>query len=143
MKRSPFRSTRLASALLVGLLSTLVYFPMAKTLAAAKAPLVTLRGAGRPFVNVQSARTLELSYTGEASAVNALQAGAKPTALTSADFDADGAPDLVAGYSTANGGIVTLTRGNPDAFAPKDPSLYRLALQGKVPPTFMSKDTAF
>ena len=144
MKRRPsFSSSRLVSALLVCLLLTLVYFPIAKIRAASKVPLVTLSGAGRPFVNVQNARALELSYTGEAMAVAALQAGAKPTALTSADFDADGAPDLVAGYSTANGGVITLTRGNPDAFAPKDPRMYGLALQGKVPPAFLNRATAF
>ncbi len=39
----------------------------------------------------------------------------------------------------ANGGLLVVHRGNPDAYAPKDTSLYQKAMQGSVPPTFLSK----
>ncbi len=142
-RRLASRSTRLAFASLFCVALSLAYFPIARILAASSAPVVTLRRGSKPFVNAQSAHSLEFTYTGKADAVAALQAGAKSVSLTSADFDADGAPDLVAGYSTAKGGVVTVTRGNPDAFAPRDPSLYALALQGKVPPEFLNKAVAF
>jgi hypothetical protein len=62
--------------------------------------------------------------------------------LAAADFDADGAMDVVAGYSTDKGGAVVLFRGNPDAFAPTDTSLYQKAMQGKVPLHSEGKDVA-
>jgi hypothetical protein len=111
--------------------------PSAPVSAASSAPAVTVRAGSRPLFNAQSARNLDLNYSGEARAVAALREGARPVSLASADFDADGAPDLVAGYRTAEGGIVTLTRGNPDAFAPADTSLYQKAMQGQMPATFM------
>ena len=74
----------------------------------------------------------------------ALQSGpASPTALAAADFNADGAIDVVAGYSTGNGGVLALMRGNPDAYAPTDTTLYQKAMKGSVPPTFLSKASAF
>ena len=71
----------------------------------------------------------------------ALQAGtANPTALASADFDADGAMDVVAGYSEAHQKkrrLARADRGNPDAFAPTDLTLHEKAMRGIVPSTFM------
>jgi hypothetical protein len=44
-------------------------------------------------------------------------------ALASADFDEDGVPDAVGGYTGASGGgIVTLQRGNADAIYPHSPA---------------------
>ena len=62
--------------------------------------------------------------------------------MAAADFDLDGAVDLVLGYGTS-GGIVALLRGNPNAFAPKDQNLYRAALRGDVPPTFLPSAAIF
>jgi hypothetical protein len=63
--------------------------------------------------------------------------------LAAADFNADGAMDVVAGYATDSGGVLAVLRGNPDAYAPKNPSLYKKALQGSMPSTFLSKATVF
>jgi hypothetical protein len=120
----------------------LAYFPVAKILAAPDAAVVP--SAGRPLVNLQSPRSLKMGYAGSPDLVDALHSGsAKPISMTAADFDSDGAEDLVTGYATSSGGIVSLLRGNPDAFAPKDQSLYPAAMRGKVPPTFMSKAVVF
>jgi hypothetical protein len=90
------------------------------------APVETakLSSAAKPLVNFKSRQSVQFTYTGSAAAVAELRSGsANPTALAAADFDADGAMDVVAGYSTGNGGVLALLRGNPDAYAPKDLSL--------------------
>ncbi|MGC2301658.1 MAG: FG-GAP-like repeat-containing protein [Acidobacteriaceae bacterium] len=106
-------------------------------------PAILVSGHGRPLANLHNPQSLKVDYKGRADVVSTLKAGAAPTTLATGDFDADGAPDLVSGYKTASGGIVTLLRGNPDAFAPRDPALYPAALKGKVPATFLSVATAF
>jgi hypothetical protein len=98
---------------------------------------------GKPLVNLRNARTLAVEPSGPAEVVRALGSESTPTALAVGDFDADGAPDLVTGYRTANGGVVTLTRGNPDAFAPTDPTLFQKAIEGNVPATFVGTTAAF
>jgi hypothetical protein len=119
------------------------YFPLSR-IRAANAGATILRSAGKPLVNLETPQNPKLTYAGPADAVAALQAGtATPTALAAADFDADGAMDVVAGYSSKNGGVVVLMRGNPDAFAPRDLTLYGKAAKGNVPPTFLSKASAF
>ena len=96
------------------------------------------------MVNLKAALIPALTYTGSADAVAALKGGtAAPTALASADFNADGAMDVVAGYSGNGGGFLVLMRGNPDAFAPTDLTLYGKAAKGNVPPTFLSKAKVF
>ena len=102
----------------------------------------TAASTGKPLVNLRNARTMTIEPSGSPEVVRAL-GSSTPTALAVGDFDADGAPDLVAGYRTADGGVVTLTRGNPDAFAPTDLSLYHKAAQGQMPSTFMPTATVY
>src|ERR1700684_690045 len=118
------------------------FVPLAKTMGQA-APAIIVPSHGRPLVNLRNPQSLKVDYKGSADVVSTLKAGGAPTTLATGDFDADGAPDLVSGYKTASGGVVALLRGNPDAFAPKDPTLYPAALKGRVPPTFLSAATAF
>jgi parallel beta-helix repeat protein len=42
-------------------------------------------------------------------------------ALAAADFDEDGMPDLVSGFASGEGGVITLHRGNVDLLFPNDP----------------------
>src|SRR4051794_2852766 len=56
-----------------------------------------------------------------------------PSALAEADLDADGAPDLVVGYASHGTGIVTVQRGNPDAFAPERQSVFARMQRGYEP----------
>jgi hypothetical protein len=58
-------------------------------------------------------------------------ARARPLALASADFDADGVPDLLAGYATGSGGLITLHRGNVDAIYPNAPKARARRLSGQ------------
>jgi hypothetical protein len=97
----------------------------------------------RPLVNFRSPQTLKLDYTGAAKTVKALQGRAIPTALASADFNTDGARDVVAGYAIRGGGVLTLLMGNPDAFAPTDTSLYEKAMRGAIADTFLPTAQVF
>jgi hypothetical protein len=58
-----------------------------------------------------------------------------PVAQASADFDADGTADLAVAYRTANGGLVTIRRGNVESVFP---------LHQDIPPApFFNGGTAF
>jgi hypothetical protein len=88
---------------------------------------VTVQAAGRsgPYLTLQNRYELRAEYRGEQSVIQAMQSGqAKPRALASADLDGDASPDLLAGYTYGGTGVVTIQRGNPEAFAPKDESVY-------------------
>jgi hypothetical protein len=136
------RSSSLALLAIITLVS-LSYFPLSRTRAASVTATV-LPSAGKPLVNFENTQSLKVTYTGSSDAVGALQSGsATATALAAADFDADGAIDVVAGYSTGNGGVVALYRGNKDAFSPANPALYPKAIKGSIASTFLSKAQAF
>jgi len=57
---------------------------------------------------------------------------ARPTALATDDFDEDGIPDLVSGFSGSSGHLIALHRGNVDAIFPHGPA----ARQHKAAGTF-------
>jgi len=139
------RLSRTCGLALLAITTLLVvsYFPFAGTHAATTGATI-LPNAGKPLVNLKNPQTLKVTYTGSADATAALQNGsAIPTAMAAADFDADGAMDVVAGYSTENGGAVVIMRGNPDAYAPTDLTLYGKAAKGTVPATFLPQAAAF
>ncbi|MGB6686746.1 MAG: FG-GAP-like repeat-containing protein [Terracidiphilus sp.] len=100
--------------------------------------------AEKPLVRFRSPQSLKLKYTGAAKAVRALEGGgATPTMLASADFNADGARDVVAGYATKDGGVLTLLLGNPDAYAPTDAAMYEKAMRGNIPDSFLPTARVF
>jgi hypothetical protein len=95
-------------------------------------------GRGKPFLNFQDGHQVSVTYRGDQAAVAALQTGgAQPRALASADFDRNGTPDVVAGYGFNGAGIITLQRGNPDAFAPADDSVFVRMQQGYNPDSLL------
>src|ERR1051325_4706917 len=99
---------------------------------------VQAAGRGKPFLNFQDGHEMSVTYRGDQAAVAALQSGgAQPRALASADFDHNGTPDVVAGYGFNGGGIITLQRGNPDAFAPADDSVFVRMQQGYNPESLL------
>lgn len=95
---------------------------------------------GGPFINLKNGRPLHTNYVGDSNATSAFSDGqAQPLALSSADFDGDGVPDLVSGYAAAGGaGIVTIHRGNIDALWP-----YGAALRNGPPPEFLPDARSF
>src|ERR1041385_6024613 len=99
---------------------------------------VQAAGRGKPFLNLQDGRELSVKYKGDQAAVIALQNGfAQPRALASADFDRNGTPDVVAGYGYNGACMITLQRGNPDAFAPTDDSVFARMQQGYNPDSLL------
>jgi hypothetical protein len=92
----------------------------------------------RSVLNFRDRAEMQVAYSGEGSLVTALQSGStRSRALASADLDRDGAPDLIAGYAWNGMGIVTVQQGNPDAFAPKDESIYLRMQQGYNPDSLL------
>src|SRR5688572_2286111 len=95
-------------------------------------------GRGKPFLNLQDGREMSVSYRGDQQAAAALQDGvAQARALASADFDRNGTPDVVAGYAFNGAGMITLQRGNPEAFAPADDSVLARMQQGYNPESLL------
>lgn len=137
------RIVRVSLLLVVASLLVLSDSPMTGA-RAAEVKATVLPSAGKPLAHLMNPEALGVKYTGAPEAVAALKSGrANPTALASGDFNADGAMDLVAGYATAEGGVLTVLRGNPDAFAPKDSSLFMKAMNGKIAPTFLPGAEAY
>src|SRR4051794_37974842 len=100
------------SALHLDRWSTVPFAILSAVLLATAAPVSGAPGVARRAVTADAVRA---EYHGPAAIVDALEAGdAQPRALARADFDRDGAADLVAGYASNGAGSVTLQRGNPD-----------------------------
>jgi hypothetical protein len=104
--------------------------------AALRSEQITVRAAGRgnPYLNLRDGHDLLTTYVGKAAPVQILQQDqAHPTSLASADFDEDGVPDLVSGYSSSGRGLLALYRGNVDSIYPNAPE----AKQHKAEGTFV------
>jgi Domain of unknown function DUF11/FG-GAP-like repeat/Putative binding domain, N-terminal len=84
--------------------------------------------SGTPFLNF---------CDGHALSGNLAQMG-QPVALASADFDGDGVPDLVSGFSTGKAGKIMIHRGNVNALWP-----YGAALRNGPPPAFLTNPRSF
>src|SRR5690349_8852750 len=99
---------------------------------------VEAAGRGMPYLNLQDGREMTVNYRGDQASANALQSGvASSRTLAAADLDGDGAPDLVTGYANGGTGIVTVQKGNPEGFAPKDDSVFQRMHDGYNPPSLM------
>ena len=102
-------------------------------------------GSGNRGRSLNDGRELRASYVGPEDLIDALeQNGAQPLSLTSADFDEDGVPDLISGYSYAGRGIVTLLRGNLDSIYPNSPEAQQRRSNGTFTQApFLSPGHAF
>src|SRR5258705_13387993 len=99
---------------------------------------VKAAGLGKPYFNFADGRQLRVDYRGEQNLAEALRAGqAQPRSLASIVLADDAVPDLIAGYSYGGMGIVTVQHGNPDAFAPRDDSVYARMQQGYNPDSLL------
>jgi hypothetical protein len=93
---------------------------------------VQAAGRGNPYINLSDGRDMISGYDGPAYLVEALEQNrAKPLSLASADFDEDGAPDLICGYAgSGDHGILTLHRGNLDAIYANTPEASQRKSEG-------------
>jgi predicted outer membrane repeat protein len=91
-------------------------------------------GRGKPYFNFQDGRELQVAYRGNENLTTALRSGqAQPRSLASIDLDRDGTPDVISGFAYNGMGLLTIQHGNPDAFAPRDQSVYARMQQGYNP----------
>ena len=82
-------------------------------------------GAGTP------ASSAEGSFRVPAARELPLDAGpAQAVALASGDFDEDGVADLISGYTSPDGNVLMLQRGNGDSIFPNSPAARQRRLQG-------------
>jgi hypothetical protein len=89
-------------------------------------------------------RAAKVDYRGDRDLVDALRSGeARARSLASADLDGDNAPDLIVGYEYRGVGIVTIQRGNRDAFAPADDAVFAKMQQGYAPESLMPTADAY
>jgi hypothetical protein len=96
-------------------------------------------GRGKPYLNFADGRSMKVEYRGDSALTSALQNGsAQARSLAAADFDLNGTPDVVAGYAFNGAGMITVQRGNPDAFAPADDSVFVRMQQGYNPDSLLS-----
>src|SRR5215213_834956 len=110
--------------------------------ASTKSPAGTITvhaaGRGKPYLNFQDGSSMKSIYRGDSVLANALQTGsAQARSVAAADFDLNGTQDLVAGYAFNGAGMITLQRGNPDAFAPTDDSIFARMQQGYNPASLL------
>jgi CSLREA domain-containing protein len=100
---------------------------------------------GRPYINFEDGIELLASYSGATELQNLLnQNVAEPRSLASADFDEDGVPDLICGYASPGGGIITLHRGNVDSIFQNSPEAQRRKAEGTFTDSaFLSPARAF
>ncbi len=95
-------------------------------------------GRGKPYLHFQDGQRMSVDYRGDENATQSLRSGqAQPRAMASADLDGNATPDLVVGYSYNGAGIVTVQRGNPDAFAPQDDLVFARLQQGYNPDSLL------
>ena len=90
----------------------------------------------RPSKAVRSPLKLRDSYALKTEGIPS-GGDTRPVALAAGDFNADGAPDLLTGYASKEGGFVMLRLGNLDAFAPSDPRVFEAIQRGQMPDSFM------
>lgn len=74
------------------------------------------------------------------AASQAKVAGSEALTMVSADLNADGYADLVSGYSTANGGYLSIHRANQSAYAPSTSAELADLREGMFPSPFAARE---
>src|SRR5262249_56168012 len=75
--------------------------------------------SGAPFINLDEAQEITVNSSESALMARAASsATVKPLSLVSGDFDGDGVPDLVGGYSDNGSDMISMFRGNVSAAFP-------------------------
>jgi len=75
---------------------------------------IRAEGRGSPWLSLSDGFDLPVQFAEGQRA----PAGGQPTAMVADDFDADGMPDLVTGFTEGTAGLLLLQRGNPAVIFP-------------------------
>lgn len=98
---------------------------------------VEIERSGSPWIKLKQGVPINSEFVGTDSAINQFENGSlSPTSLASADFNFDGFIDVLSGFSSPNGGIITLHKGNKEAFSPEDPQVLAGIRNGEFPVSF-------
>ncbi len=102
-------------------------------------------GLGNPSINSSNGHDPLTAYAGPRNLQVAMEQNlADPLSLAAADFDEDGVPDLLAGYSHEGRGIIALRRGNVDSIYPHTPEAKQREITGTFTPApFLSPAHVF
>src|SRR6267143_6381397 len=101
-------------------------------------------GLGPHTLNLRSGRDTQNAYSGADNLVQSMRAGnAEPRSMVADDFNGDGMSDLVVGYASSNGGILSLRLGNTQAIAPTDPEVFKGVGEGRYPAPFLPQAALF
>ena len=104
---------------------------------------ITVRAAnrGNPAINLSDGAGVNVAYEIQQAFKQGL---AQPCALDTADFDEDGVPDLIVGYSRPVGGILSLHRGNSGSVYTNSPEAQQQkAIGGLKESAFLLPQTLF
>ena len=107
---------------------------------------VTIHAAdrGKPIFNFADGRQVKATYRGNVTATQFLQSGqARPRAMATTVLAGGAVPNLISGYSGEGMGVVTVQHGNPEAFAPKDESVYPRIQQGYNPDALLPETDTY
>lgn len=106
----------------------------------AAGPVVVQGAATGPKIWLQDSQPLSVTHVGPAAAS---MGSVQPLSMVSADFDRDGVQDLLVGYSTPGGGVISLHRGNLDAFAPQSEASFQAIGRGEFSAPFLPDAQTF
>ncbi len=94
-----------------------------------------------PWLRMKEGMAIGSNYIGDQSAIQSFSSGSlTPISMASADFNLDGYPDLISGFSDADGGgVLALHRANIEAFEPKNEQTLAGLRRGEFPVSFESE----
>jgi len=103
---------------------------------------VEIERSGSPWIKLKQGVPINSEFVGTDSAINQFEnVSLSPRSLASADFNFDGFVDVLSGFASPNGGIITLHKGNKEAFSPEDPQVLAGIRNGEFPVSFEKMTT--
>ncbi|MBK9768804.1 MAG: DUF11 domain-containing protein [Chloracidobacterium sp.] len=90
-----------------------------------------------PWLNLRSGKAIGSEYAGTEAAISLFESGSlRPSTLIAVDANFDGLADAISGFSSGNGGVITLHRAAREAFAPESPESLAGIKRGEFPSSF-------